>query len=213
MYTSEEVKQAGIVYLEEGLKSFTLSNGAKFTVYSSPYTPEFCQWAFAYEPSKEDRFNPPYASPVESVHEKKMPVNPVPDFPEVDIMVTHGPPYGIFDQVYRSPLRVGCKNLLSADTRAKPRIHVFGHIHEGYGAGVKSWATGTLDEVKCDLETVLEDRCAYYNASAGSNGGPRPLTHGEETLFVNASVVTVAYEPINAPWLIDLDLPVADEKR
>ena len=216
LYTSPEARSAGIVYLDEGLQTFTLSNGASFTVYASPYTPEFCQWAFAYDQLKEDRFNPSEASPLRSTDLRGVPENPVPDFPGVDIMVTHGPPYGIFDQVGSlSVLNVGCKNLLAADARAKPRLHVFGHIHEGYGAGRMNWTTGALEEIKCDSETVLEERCAYYDAASNGvstptvwrNSRPRPLAHGEETLFVNASVVTVAYEPINAPWLVDLYLP------
>ena len=34
MWTGEHAKQAGIVYLDEGVRTFTLSNGARFTVRS-----------------------------------------------------------------------------------------------------------------------------------------------------------------------------------
>ena len=37
-------REAGITYLEEGTYTFTLGNGAKFTVYASPYTPR--RWKF-----------------------------------------------------------------------------------------------------------------------------------------------------------------------
>ena len=37
MWTSEEVKKAGIVYLEEGMRTFELRNGAKFTVDPKPW--------------------------------------------------------------------------------------------------------------------------------------------------------------------------------
>lgn len=205
LYTSPVAQKAGIVYMEEGTRRFSLSNGAKFTVYASPYTPEFCQWAFAYEPYAEDRFN---ISTPSSLNSTIRPENPVPDFPEVDIMLTHGPPYGIFDKVYPSKKSVGCENLLKAVVRSKPRLHVFGHIHEGYGAGKMNWGSNTLDKIRCDPETVLEGRCAFYDASSSSNDG-KPLMYGEETLFVNASVVTVAYHPMNAPWVVDLDLPAA----
>ncbi|KAL8898217.1 MAG: hypothetical protein Q9207_006816 [Kuettlingeria erythrocarpa] len=42
-------QQAGIVYLDEGTHSFTLDNGARLSIYASPYTPTFNDWAFAYE--------------------------------------------------------------------------------------------------------------------------------------------------------------------
>jgi hypothetical protein len=51
----------------------------------------------------------------------------------LDILVTHGPPYGILD---RSPVALhhaGCPQLLEAVTRLKPKLHVFGHIHGAHG--------------------------------------------------------------------------------
>lgn len=53
-----EAKAAGVTYLSEGTHSFTLKNGAEFTVYSSPYQPAFGDWAFGYK-HDEDRFNSP----------------------------------------------------------------------------------------------------------------------------------------------------------
>lgn len=32
--------------------------------------------------------------------------------------------------------------------------------------------------------------------------------HGKDTLFVNASIMDVRYRPINAPWVVDLNLPL-----
>ncbi|KAF6230440.1 hypothetical protein HO133_004783 [Letharia lupina] len=85
MWMGEEAKMAGIVYLEEGVRTFELGSGARFTVYSSPWQPEFYDWAFTY-PRQVDRFNP--SPPV--VKDKT--ANPVPNHPEIDIMLTHGPP-------------------------------------------------------------------------------------------------------------------------
>jgi Icc-related predicted phosphoesterase len=50
----------------------------------------------------------------------------------IDILVTHTPPYGIGDRTSRGE-SVGCEDLLETVLRIKPRLHVFGHIHEGYG--------------------------------------------------------------------------------
>jgi Icc-related predicted phosphoesterase len=52
---------------------------------------------------------------------------------DTDILVTHGPPYGILDQVAGSECHSGCSQLLAAVRRIKPKLHVFGHVHGGYG--------------------------------------------------------------------------------
>lgn len=210
LYTDESARAAGIRYLDEGVHTFTLSNGATFTVYASPYQPEFFGWAFAYN-RDTDRFNRPTTDSVQSA-----PPNPVPDFPEIDIMLTHGPPVGVLDMVGRDlSEHVGCDHLFRAVKRARPRVHLFGHIHEGWGAvrgvydsnAVDSPTAGVSQEkVSTDMEDMLEQRSAYYDISSDSQ---RALRFGEETLFVNASICTVGYSPSNAPWVVDLDLPSA----
>jgi Icc-related predicted phosphoesterase len=50
-----------------------------------------------------------------------------------DILITHGPPLGIRDHERGSDERRGCPQLREAVMRVKPRLHVFGHVHAGYG--------------------------------------------------------------------------------
>lgn len=50
-----------------------------------------------------------------------------------DILVTHGPPYGILDTAPGSTFHEGCPELLQAVIEIEPRLHVFGHIHGAYG--------------------------------------------------------------------------------
>lgn len=107
---------AEITYLNESTHTFSLSNGATFTIYVSLYTSTFGDWEFAY-PQHEDRFNPPSA------------FAPIPS--SVDIVMTHDPPKGILDHCPGGS--AGCEHLLRAVRRAKPLMHCFGHIHEGYG--------------------------------------------------------------------------------
>lgn len=45
-----------------------------------------------------------------------------------DILVTHGPPYGILDTNIQNQ-HTGCPHLLQRVLAIKPRLHVFGHIH------------------------------------------------------------------------------------
>jgi Icc-related predicted phosphoesterase len=50
----------------------------------------------------------------------------------LDILITHGPPFGILDEI--GPGRHdGCPELLEAVLEARPRVHVFGHTHAAYG--------------------------------------------------------------------------------
>lgn len=87
-------------------------DGIKF--WGSPWQPAFCNWAF----------NLPRGPELAEVWAK------IPD--AIDVLITHGPPYGVLDKV-SSGERVGCKDLPEALERIKPKVHVFGHIHEGYG--------------------------------------------------------------------------------
>ena len=200
IYMGSAAKKAGVVLMKEGAQSFQLENGAQCTVYASAYQPEFCDWAFAYE-RDEDRFNPGAD-------------HPVPSHPDIDVMVTHGPPHGILDQVVgfgsKMSSSVGCEHLRRAVARCRPQLHTFGHIHEGWGAQRMRWGLGDggskdeLTAVQTKKEEVLHERAAFVDLSSEGNN---PLRWGEETLFVNASIMNVRYKPVNAPWIVDLDLP------
>lgn len=50
-----------------------------------------------------------------------------------DLVITHGPPFGILDVTGSSAEHQGCAHLLAAIRRVRPALHVFGHIHESYG--------------------------------------------------------------------------------
>jgi Icc-related predicted phosphoesterase len=52
---------------------------------------------------------------------------------ETHILITHGPPYGILDREPGSLHKQGCTELRLAVMQLKPRLHVFGHVHAGYG--------------------------------------------------------------------------------
>jgi hypothetical protein len=86
LYTSPEAVGDGVRYLEEGMGTFELRSGARFTVYASAYTPAFCGWGFAYGRG-EDRFNTRNG---EMGRKGEGGGEVVPDFPGVDVMVTHG---------------------------------------------------------------------------------------------------------------------------
>lgn len=52
---------------------------------------------------------------------------------DTDVVITHGPPYGILDTTVECQGHTGDRELLRAVLRVKPKLHVFGHIHASYG--------------------------------------------------------------------------------
>jgi Icc-related predicted phosphoesterase len=60
---------------------------------------------------------------------------------DVDVLVTHSPPINILDRTW-SKENVGSPSLLAEIAgRIKPRVHVFGHIHEAYGTAQRDGTT------------------------------------------------------------------------
>ena len=197
--TGMDAQEAGVLFLNEGTHTFTLRNGATFRIYVSPYTPAFGDWAFAYGPD-EDRFNEPShtARGITSIA-----TEPIPD--GVDIVMTHGPPRGILDSCPQG--NVGCGKLRRALHRVRPKMHCFGHIHEGYGIEVVDWNKNSADAPNPPESEAMNEPCGREPIE---NPYPEPFEWRREsrdqTLAVNASIMTGDYEPANAPWLISLDL-------
>lgn len=122
-YTEREPAKArriaesrGIVYL---VNDSVELEGYKF--FGTPVQPAFFDWAWNYEyPKVRDSY-----------------FSMIPD--GLDVLITHCPPYGVLDMTppgrwnNQQGENVGCPVLLSHVLRAKPRFHVFGHIHHCYG--------------------------------------------------------------------------------
>jgi Icc-related predicted phosphoesterase len=98
-----------LTYLED---SETTIGGLRF--WGSPWQPWFASWAFNLERGAEIR--------------AKWDLIPA----GIDVLVIHGPPLGILDRTI-ADMNAGCADQLAAVQRVRPRLHVFGHIHEGYG--------------------------------------------------------------------------------
>ncbi|MDR0412935.1 MAG: metallophosphatase domain-containing protein [Dysgonamonadaceae bacterium] len=50
---------------------------------------------------------------------------------DVDVLITHHPPYGILD--FADGSNFGCLNLLQFVSKNSPKYHLFGHVHANYG--------------------------------------------------------------------------------
>lgn len=103
-------------------------------IYGSPWQPWFYDWAFNVE-----RNSLKLAGKWEAI----------PD--NTDILVTHGPAFGTLDTVAgRQYDNLGCELLAERIERLKPKIHICGHIHSGYGYqfkdGTHFFNAAVLDE-------------------------------------------------------------------
>jgi Icc-related predicted phosphoesterase len=85
-------------------------------IYGSPWQPEFYNWAFNLPRNGE---------------EMKAKWDAIPN--NTDILITHGPAYGHLDFVRYNRINVGCEMLRQRIDLIRPKIHVCGHIHQGYG--------------------------------------------------------------------------------
>lgn len=103
-------------------------DGVKF--YGSPWQPWFYDWAFNLERGAEIR------SKWELIPE------------DTDVLITHGPPYGIGDLTAQGD-SAGCQGLLEVVKKIKPAFHIFGHIHEAYGV-TNDGATTFVNASVCD---------------------------------------------------------------
>lgn len=103
--------------------SSTMISGIKF--YGTPVQPYFLDWA--YNRAETDAEILHYGVPSIKPHFEAIPN-------DTDVLITHGPPLGILDEVKgREGQHLGSSSLLEAVKRVKPDIHVFGHIHTGHG--------------------------------------------------------------------------------
>lgn len=291
----------------EGTHHFVLPpHGARFTIFTSPWTPAYGAWGFQYDGDAEaaphfhfgtaatataagaaaaaaaasasaaaaagggrgrsdssssgSSSSSDSSSMTEQNNNNNSSSNPrAGPGPSVDVVMTHGPPFGILDDTRVGP-RAGCAYLLEAVARARPRVHCFGHIHESAGAMLVRWGDDDDDDDEDEHDddnhedededeedgagvgvssAAARDAEVVWSAPSGSQwderegGGIRPLElrvgssgsdgnddddnnrirfePGKQTLFVNAAIMTVDYRPLQSPWLVDLELPLADE--
>ncbi len=112
-----------------------------YRIFGSPYSPgiyEPSDWVFDY---------PPNGKKSEQLWSQ------IPS--KLDVLITHGPPKGILDRVTDinpgEDYNVGDVNLLYYVKQTHPKVHIFGHIHEGAGSYVSDcWTTRFYNVCICD---------------------------------------------------------------
>ena len=122
---SRELIPEGVTYLNDS--GVTIEG---VSIWGSPITPRFFDWAFNRDRGQQ----------IEK-HWRQIPNG-------TDILITHGPPAGILDRTIQGDV-TGCEDLMRHVERVRPKLHVFGHIHEGYGMVEKN---GTCFVNACNLD-------------------------------------------------------------
>jgi Icc-related predicted phosphoesterase len=109
-------------------------------IYGTPITPYFCNWAFNRWPGPE----------IQAHWDKIQPC---------DILITHGPPYQILDENGLMQ-NCGCNQLLDKILEIKPKVHIFGHIHENFAMkefmGIKFYNVAMCSNRNALLEKPME---------------------------------------------------------
>lgn len=147
--TRETMHAYGIHYLEnesieiEGLK-----------IWGSPITPTFGQWSFMKARDKTHFV-----------------WDTIPD--DTDILVVHGPPKGVRDLTYNRKNKLemcGDKSLVTAIMRVKPKLVLFGHIHnfkDIENQGVSTYHR--LPNTKFSNASMVEDGKFAYGLTSFGN--------------------------------------------
>ena len=123
--TARGLLSNGTLLIDEGITI----DGIRF--WGHPWTPVFGNWYFMKSPGS---------------HMKKY-TDKIPE--DTDVLISHGPPRGVLDELDWDKTHVGCEQLLSRVLDIKPKVHAFGHIHCARGE-YKGLHTHFVNSAICD---------------------------------------------------------------
>lgn len=118
----QSIQWGPIRYLQHSsvILDFPRHNGRQLFFYGAPQIPECGGDDFAFQyPRNKDEWS-----------------GTIP--PETDVLITHTPPRYYLDL----PSGLGCEFLRREVWKVRPRVHVFGHVHAGYGRKNVFWDHG-----------------------------------------------------------------------
>lgn len=113
----QSVIPSNVIYLNDSAVKI-----GDINLWGSPISPFFFNWAFNRRRGAEIK-----------KHWDKIPS-------DTDILITHGPPHKILDRTDSGDY-AGCADLMDTIKVIQPKVHIFGHIHEGYGMLEKNGTT------------------------------------------------------------------------
>jgi Icc-related predicted phosphoesterase len=160
-----------LIYLQNTSTTLRIDSTRELKIFGSPCTPKHGNWAFQYPRTQVGIWD-----------EMGIPE-------DTDILITHGPPRVHLDLGF-----MGCEGLRNFlwRTGRKPLLHVFGHVHGGYGKEVVYW-----NGFQRAYEGLLDGRSAFerwfWLAMLLWYGFIGVLTGwsdaGRKTIMVNAAAV------------------------
>lgn len=156
---SADVKRRwpSLIYLYDTRMELSVK-GQKMAFFGTPRTPRYGGFtAFAYAPQ-----DTPFAR----------------DYETIDILVSHGPPYGYVDKIGEK--HVGCRLLRDFVRRAKPHLVVCGHIHVAGG----SVDYAILDE----LEEARHETTWLSTILRVCQNREKPVARLHSTVFANCAI-------------------------
>lgn len=110
-------------------------------IYGSPITPFFNNWAWNKHRGEEI----------------KRYWNMIPD--DVNILITHGPPFDILDKVVNTFMPLGCAQLHDRIKELNQLdLHFFGHIHSPGGQNIKNGRVTHYNAAMCNEEYKLTNK-------------------------------------------------------
>lgn len=119
--------------------------------WGSPFTPRYGSWSYMKDRGTINRI-------WEHIPEG------------IDVLITHGPPYGVLDATYNHQNKVelvGCSALAKRVTKVEPRFMLFGHVHS------------TKDIRNAGIRTIADYRTQFSNGSCCDDGKMGTVTsHG-----------------------------------
>jgi len=138
----EATRAAGIQYLEYESIRISLPNGRTWEIYGSPAAPRYAHGAFQY---------------IRESREGKKIYDRIP--PTTEILLTHTPPNRTCDLTKKGRY-AGCK-LLAAKMESNDlqncRLHVFGHIHEAWGASLRKRGEGVEGTISVNAAVFYDE--------------------------------------------------------
>ncbi len=151
LVTRDDVRSLGIHLL---LTDEVTVMGKRF--WGSPMTPSYGDWSYMINRSKIDRV-----------------WQTIPE--GIDVLVTHGPPYGVLDATYtqsNTTELVGCGALMKRVSKLQPKAMLFGHIHS------------TSDIRNAGTRTVNGLRTLFSNGSCCDDGKMGVVTSNGNIIVV-----------------------------
>lgn len=113
-----ELRWGKVVYLQDSSTSIESANGRSLKIWGTPWTRKHGNWAFQFSPGSKSHA---------AAHFDQIPE-------DAEILVSHMPPRFHLDLD-----GFGDESLLENIKRVRPALHVFGHVHEGYGKSILAY--------------------------------------------------------------------------